>query len=314
MKLKQFLRLGRPKFLIYSLILQGLGAAAAGALGVKFSPWFFALAQVQITFAHLMTHYFNEYFDFETDSRNLSDTGWTGGSRVLVEGHFKPKIALITALIMVSGQIVLMFLLGSIYPNFAVGYPIGIAVIAVSWAYSAKPIALHSRGLGEFTVMIVLTCLTPLYGFVIQKGAGAYEAFLHSPLLLALLPLCLSQYARMMIMNFPDREADAQVGKRTLVVALGPDLAAKVFSLLIVLTYLSLALMLSQGLPPSVAIAVALPAPAAVYLAMSLLKGAWKYPEKLRKLPFIATLYVMATSLFALVAFLALNYFGRGVK
>jgi 1,4-dihydroxy-2-naphthoate polyprenyltransferase len=89
-KLVAFVRLGRPKFLLYSLLLFGLGAAIAAHDGSGLDLRGYVVGQLFVWSVHLMTHYCNEYFDLPADLANTSPTRWTGGSRVLVEGTLTP--------------------------------------------------------------------------------------------------------------------------------------------------------------------------------------------------------------------------------
>ena len=95
-----FIRLGRPLFLVGGLVFYGLGAAiAAFAEGGRAIDWRrYVWGQVAVTAAHLMTHYCNDYFDFEADRANATPTRWSGGSRVLPAGELPRQAALIAAL------------------------------------------------------------------------------------------------------------------------------------------------------------------------------------------------------------------------
>ena len=94
-----FVRLGRPLFLVGGFVFYGLGAAiaayraraAARAIDWRRYVW----GQVAITATHLMTHYCNDYFDFDADRANATPTRWSGGSRVLPAGELPRAVALI---------------------------------------------------------------------------------------------------------------------------------------------------------------------------------------------------------------------------
>src|SRR5262245_870587 len=96
-RLAAIIRLGRPKFLIYSMVLAALGPSCSVFLGYPFQLKAYLQVQLFAWIAHLMTHYCNEYFDFAADSANPSPTRWTGGSRVLVEGLLTPQFSLALA-------------------------------------------------------------------------------------------------------------------------------------------------------------------------------------------------------------------------
>jgi len=41
-----------------------------------------------------MTHYWNEYCDFEVDGMNEKGGSWTGGSKMLIKNKLKPTTSL----------------------------------------------------------------------------------------------------------------------------------------------------------------------------------------------------------------------------
>jgi 1,4-dihydroxy-2-naphthoate polyprenyltransferase len=292
-----FLRLGRPKFLFYSLLLQALGAACAVKAGARFEPALFALAQLYVWCIHLMTHYCNEYCDYETDSRNDSETGWTGGSRVLVDGHLPRATALYAAVGLLAFGLVVQVAGAYVAPSFAEGRPIAILAAFFGIIYSAPPLKLHSRGLGELTVAFVVASLTPIYGFTLQAGSLATLSDHGSELGMILIVLALTQYARMIVMNIPDRGADAAVGKRTFVVIFGPSVAVKAYLALLLVAYALLVPFSVLGLPVQVALGFLIVAPLGLTQGIKLARGAWRDADQLRRIPFLCTLYVMLTAL-----------------
>ena len=296
-KAAAFIQLGRLKFLLYSPILYGLGAAAA-SLGssrpVDGRMYFFGLAVVWVT--HAMTHYCNEYFDYEADSANQHATPFTGGSRVLVDGLLARNVALRTAVALTVVSLLLMFAL----PTTAAKV-VCLAAIALAWMYSAPPARLVGRGLGEITVVVVLNVLTPIFGCVVQGGA------VDGRLIAVILPLSLIGYMRMLVMSIPDREGDAAAGKRTVVVRVGPANVVRIHNAGMFAAYASLPLLWVAGLPWPVAAAVALTAPLAVWQGIRLSRGAWKSPAMLRSIPFWASTHNALAALMALAGSLAMR-------
>src|SRR4051812_43557523 len=65
--------------------------------------------------------------------------------------------------------------------------------------------------------------------------------------LLGVLPLCCLQFAMLLAIDFPDAAGDAFVGKRTLVVRLGGDRAARLLVLMLLAAYAGLPLLLLLG-------------------------------------------------------------------
>jgi len=212
-----FVRLARLKFLLYNVLPVGLGAAVAVHVGHDLHLGWYVLAQVFAWVVHVMTHYCNEYFDLEADRANVYHTPWTGGSRALVDGLVQPITSLGTAFVLWSGGVVLL----AAMPTWEARL-LGAATLALAWFYTAPPLRLNYRGLGEITVALILNGLWPAVAVVLQTGTVPW-------LLLAILaPTAILQTVRMMVMNLGDRLSDAEVGKRTIPVMIGHDRAVMV--------------------------------------------------------------------------------------
>src|SRR5581483_5295254 len=205
-------RLGRPEFLTGGLLMHALGVAMARFAGAPIDLAALAACQLAITSTQLMTHYGNEFFDLGADLANPTPTRWAGGSRVLVEGRVSPSTALAAAalfgIVALAAAVLVAVVLNRGWLTLA---PFVVA-IALAWSYSAPPLRLHSRGLGEATTALLVPGAAVLVGFWVQ--AGRLEAM---PLLVVL-PLCLLQFGMLLLIELPDRVGDASVGKRTLVV------------------------------------------------------------------------------------------------
>jgi len=302
-RLVAFIRLGRPQFLVGGFLLYGLGAAVACAAvaGVTLDARTYLLGQAAITAIQLMTHYANEYFDLAADRANLTPTEWSGGSRVLVSGALSPRVALRAAQVLRTVALLLaatVCFAGGRGGRVAAGALVGALVLA--WAYSAPPLRLHSRGLGELTTAIVVTGLTPLVGFVLQSGGLAGAAGLAR----ALLPLAGLQLAMLLAIEFPDAAGDAVAGKRTLVVRLGAAVAAGAYRALLVAIYGAIPLLLIGGLPGRAAVAAASLGPLAAWQFWVLGRGAWGEARRWEGMAFRAVAMLIGTTAAELAAFL----------
>jgi 1,4-dihydroxy-2-naphthoate octaprenyltransferase len=112
-----------------------------------------------------------------------------------------------------------------------------------SYFYSAPPITLMSSGWGEFTTSIIVALMVPLAGYCMQGGFPSTELWL------ACIPLILVQAAMLIAFEFPDREADLSVAKKTLTVRLGLRRAAWVIDglLLAALLFKSISTLFSSS-------------------------------------------------------------------
>ena len=188
-----FVRLGRPLFLLGGFVLYGLGAAVTVGQGRTIEPSVYLLGQAFITAFQLMTHYANDYFDYEADRANATPTRWSGGSRVLPRGEVPRGAALAGALGAAAAGIVTAIVLASRHPGPLL-VPIALAILVLSWLYSAPPLRLHSTGLGEFDAVLVVTALVPFFGFYLQ----APDLVGLRTLLLAIVPPCCLQFAMLL--------------------------------------------------------------------------------------------------------------------
>lgn len=287
-----FVRLGRPLFLGGGFILYALGAAIAHAAGHPIDGSRYALGQGVVTSFQLMTHYANDYFDLEADRANLTPTAWSGGSRVLPGGELSPRVALIAALVLAAIGGVLSLVLGA--------YLVCAAIFVLAWSYSAPPLRLCARGVGELDTAVVVTVLVPYLGYALQ-GGGA-------PALLALtiVPPALLQLAMLIAIEFPDAAGDAATNKRTLVVRLGASRAARLYVAITALAFAWAPLAHALGLPGVVSLAMVIPAPVALWRIARIRDHA--DPGAFERLTFFAVLLLVATSACALASWLVYGY------
>jgi 1,4-dihydroxy-2-naphthoate octaprenyltransferase len=203
-----FIRLGRPKFLVGGFVFHGLGAALAVAGGARFDMDMFGWAQLVVTATQLMTHYANDFFDLEADRANRTPTRWSGGSRVLPDGVLRPAIALGAALVLGFIAMGAAVVLGMRAGDRPLLLPIAVVMMALAWGYSAPPLRLAARGLGELATAFVVTLCVPLLGYYGQAGELDPRIFAA-----CLLP-CVLQFAMLLAIELPDAAGDAIAGRR----------------------------------------------------------------------------------------------------
>jgi 1,4-dihydroxy-2-naphthoate polyprenyltransferase len=285
-----FVRLGRPLFLGGGFVLYALGAAIAHATGHAIDGSRYALGQGAVTAFQLMTHYANDYFDLEADRANKTPTKWSGGSRVLPGGELPPYVALVAAIVLaVIGGVLAVVLGGAALATLAV-------IFVLAWSYSAPPLRLCARGLGELDTAVVVTLLVPYLAFSLQGGTQL------APLVLTIVSPALLQIAMLVAIEFPDAAGDAATGKRTLVVQLGAATAARVYVAVTALAFAWPMLAHALGLPGVISLAMIAPAPI----------GLWRIarardhadPAAFERLTFFAVFLLVATSACALVAWM----------
>lgn len=155
-------------------------------------------------------HYANEFADYETDAIT-NRTPFSGGSGILHREEVSRQVALWAGLgILVIG---LSFLIGlfvvGILPMQTV---VTLSIIAVlGWQYSVRPLKLAWRGWGELTNAVLGGLVLPIYGASVVGGRLAL-------VVIACVPFFLLVLLNLFATQWPDRKADATVGKRTLAV------------------------------------------------------------------------------------------------
>lgn len=288
-----FARLGRPLFLVGGFALYGLGAAMAARAGAHLDWAKVVWGQIAITATQLMTHYANDYFDVEADRANRTPTRWSGGSRVLVADALPPWLALgaaISLLVAALGAVAVLRFARRAPP---VGTMVLLATIPLAWAYSAPPLRLAARGLGELTTAVVVTLLTPLAGYTLQTGR--LEASVITPLL----PLACLQFAMLLAIEFPDAAGDEATGKRTLVVRLGAPAAARLYLAVVCAAYAMLPLAGWR-----VAIMAGATAPIAAYQIWRTARGDYRALDRWERFTFVAVAMLTAMAAAELLAFI----------
>ena len=293
-----FIRLGRPIFLGGGFVLYALGAVIAAVGGAAMEARRYVLGQAVVTALQLMTHYANDYFDYEADLANHTPTAWSGGSRVLTGAELPRKVALIAAVVLGIAGLVLTGFASAITGAHVAA--IGVAIAGLAWAYSAPPLRLCASGLGELDTAVVVTGLVPLLGFAMQAplaGAGV--------LMLAIVPPALMQLAMLIAIEFPDAAGDAATGKRTWVVRLGATRAAWLYAAFTAATYGWLPIAVACGLPARVALCAALPLPIAAWRIVRI-RREHRDPRAFERLTFWAVALLIATSAAELAGFASL--------
>ncbi len=120
---------------------------------------------------------------------------------------------------------------------------------------------------------------------------------------LALLPFAALVGVMMLAIAFPDYEADRATGKRTLLVVLGQERAAQLYSGLLVTGYVTPWLFLGRG-PLTVLLAEAATLPVAVLSLRELWRGGYRQPDRFGRNTFLGVGTVVAVALSEVIGFI----------
>ncbi len=211
------LRTTRLPFLTATAVPVLLGIAVAATDGA-FTWWTALLTLIGGSFAHLGINVTNDIFDTLSgaDDANTTPTQFSGGSRVAVYDLVSIRGLVWVALALFGAAAAIGLLLVAITGSMPLLW-IGVAGILVGVAYTAPPLKLVYRGLGEIAVAIGFGPIMLMGAYVVQTGRLAIE-----PMVLSLVPGIL--IALILFVNeIPDRRSDAEAGKRTLPTRFSPD-------------------------------------------------------------------------------------------
>jgi 1,4-dihydroxy-2-naphthoate polyprenyltransferase len=271
--LRQYVDATRPPFLTVSVVAVLLGLSGAWFDGVTIQWWVFLLAGLGAVLAQAAANVLNDYYDAlnGTDAANTQRVfPFTGGSRFIQNGVLTERqTALLGVALMAATAGIGVLLLGQ------GGWPLlalGLAGLLLAWAYSAPPLALNSRGLGEPVVAVGFGLIIPLGMDLVLRGAPA------------LLPLQLGAsyallVAAILYMNqFPDLEADRIAGKHHWVVRLGAARGRWIYPLLALAAHGWLAAAVWLGLLPAWALLALLSLPASLAASVILWRHAAEPP------------------------------------
>lgn len=246
----RWVRVTRTPFLQASII----PVAVAGAIAFKdgaLEPLPFLLAVFAIIFIHLGVNTANDYYDHlqKTDELNPRPTPFSGGSRVIQEKLEKPTTVLAVSI----ACFIIGVTLGSYVVYLRWETPllvIGLAGVILGFFYTAPPLKLVYRGLGELTVFILLGPLAVLGGYYAAAGKFSSEA------LYASIPVGIWVMLILLVNEFPDAESDRQAKKNHLVVLLGKESAAKLYAFFAYASFTFTALAVAFSLLPVAALSV----------------------------------------------------------
>jgi len=242
-QLKVLFLAARPKFLIASAAPVLVGSAMGYSVSGFFNPLYFVLALLAIMALHAGANIANDYYDHisRNDWVNVNPTPFSGGRRFIQQGILSPRATLLESLFFLTvGSaigVLLVLLTQSVFILI-----LGLAGLLGGFFYTARPIQVGYRGVGEF-VIAILFGLLPVYGsYYLQAGVVDLTPLLPATIVGVLIFLII------LVNEFPDQAADAAVNKKTLIVSLGVSAGAWIYRVMLIVSFLPAAAMLSRPL------------------------------------------------------------------
>ncbi|HUF53680.1 MAG TPA: prenyltransferase [Dehalococcoidia bacterium] len=240
-----FLLATRLPFLTATIIPILLGIAVAGHAG-EFNLWLAFVTVLAGASIHIGLNVANDVFDALSgaDEANYRPTQYSGGSRVIQRGivPLARMIAISTAGYIVGGALGVYLVLET---GSAELLAIGVLGVLLSVFYTAPPLRLVHRGLGELTTAIGFGPMMVLGAYVVQTGELAWEPFVAS------IPVAILIALVLYVNEIPDRPSDASVGKRTLPVRLSRETVIAGFLVASIAAFATVAVGVIAGLLPA---------------------------------------------------------------
>ncbi|MCI1580249.1 MAG: 1,4-dihydroxy-2-naphthoate octaprenyltransferase [Clostridium beijerinckii] len=251
-KIKLFIRASRP----FSLTASAIPVLLGGILALKepnFNLEYFTLSIIAIVFLQASVNLLNDHDDFinKVDTKESHSS-----SGVVVEGLLTLKE------VYRSG--ILLLILGCLIGLF-LAYNVGIMILILGivgalcgYFYTGKPLMIKYRGLGAPLVFTIFGPLMTLGGYYLQMEKFTLQSFLIS------IPTALLTTAILHANDIRDINHDKKAGIKTLSISIGYKKAQKVYSSLIILSYISLIIMIGFKYIPYLSLICLLTVPAAI--------------------------------------------------
>ncbi len=220
-----FMRALRAPFLVSSAIPVLIGATLPFWLrpnGFSFSGVLFIETLIAMIALHAGANMANDYFDSKSgaDQSGLTRSPFNGGSGLIQAGLLSEGYFLRGFVIALGLGAAIGIHLSLVTPGWFV-LVLGVIGVLTAYGYTAPPLRLGYRGLGELAVALNFGVLPVAGAYFVQTGTMSWHVIVAS------LPISFAITLILWVNEIPDVESDSQAGKRTLVVILGSRAAAR---------------------------------------------------------------------------------------
>jgi len=219
-KLLLFLRAARAPFLTVSVVPVLIGSTLPFWLrpdGWQFSVLKLVESVVAIVFLHAGANLGNGYYDNKSgaDPANPNPGVLSGGSGLISSGALPESFFLRSSIVcLVVGAAIGLHL--SFTTPGAFLLVVGIVGVLLAHFYTAPPVKLAYRGLGEVAVALAFGVLPVVGAYYVQAHVVSWRAVVAS------LPITFAVVLVLWVNQVVDYEPDRDTGKRNLVVMMGP--------------------------------------------------------------------------------------------
>ena len=279
-RLGSWLALSRPPFHTVGVLPLVLGTVFARHQMRVFRWDICAWGVLGVVLIMLSTYYAGEYWDYAEDlvSGELGGSRFAGGSQVLQRGLLPRRAARRASLIAAGLALVVGLILHLGYHTGPWTLPLGILGMVGGFFYSTRPLRWVSRGWGELWIAFCYGWLPVATGYYLQ--VGDYHPLIHW----MALPIGCSIFNVILLNEFPDYPADLAAGKLNLTVRLGPQVSARIYSVVSMASWLAAWLSTRRGAPVHMLFWYAPVGVLSAALVVWVLRGQWQHRPTLEKL------------------------------
>ncbi|WP_316505048.1 prenyltransferase [Nitrosopumilus sp.] len=260
--LSVWFRVIRVRFLLASVIAVSVGLAINWWQNFSFDLLDSVLIFAGVMSLHASVDLLNDFWDFKRGiDTKTTRTKMSGGTGVLPGGLLKPSSVYRAgvAFLIVGSAIGGYFV---ITDGIIIAVILGFAVLSI-YFYSTKIV---DSGLGEFFVAVKGSMIV-LGTYYIQSGTISIESILAGIVVGSLSSLVL------FIASFPDHDADKSKGRKTLVIAVGKQRAAKLFWIFPLVSYASVLIGVFSSVFPLTSLIVFFSVPLMIKSGFGLMKN-----------------------------------------
>ena len=260
--LSVWLRVIRVRFLLASVIAVSLGLALNWWQNSSIDPLDAILIFAGVMALHASVDLLNDFWDFKRGiDTKTKRTKMSGGTGVLPEGLLKPSSVYRAGVaFLIIGSVIGSYFI--ITDGIIIGIILGFAILSI-YFYSTKIV---DSGLGEFFVAVKGSMIV-IGTYYIQSGQITVESILGGIVVGVLSSLVL------FIASFPDHDADKSQGRKSLVIAVGKQKAAKLFWIFPLVSYFAIIVGVSTNLFPLISLITLLSIPLMIKSGLGLQKN-----------------------------------------
>ena len=207
--IKSYLKMVRLHIIAGGVLAFTLGALLALVNGGSFEPLQFSLFYAVVFFGDLSTHFSNDYYDVEQDHLSIGKKRFFSGSKSLQNNPNMLGPVHTISVVLLSISI--------LFATLAVAFglaPVELLLIALGinflgWFYSAPPLRMVSKGLGEVAIALAVGIGIPAIGYLAAMGHFDWWFALF------VLPFLLYGFMLALSLEAPDIEVDRLGDKKT---------------------------------------------------------------------------------------------------